>query len=53
MNYSNYINVVFYACLQLNKKYDPEDKHHVVRIYDYFVFQRHLCICFELLDTNL
>ncbi|PON77601.1 Serine/threonine protein kinase [Parasponia andersonii] len=37
----------------LNKKYDPEDKHHVVRIYDYFVFQRHLCICFELLDTNL
>ncbi|KAG8649925.1 dual specificity protein kinase YAK1 homolog [Manihot esculenta] len=37
----------------LNKKYDPEDKHHIVRIYDYFVFQRHLCICFELLDTNL
>lgn len=39
--------------LQLNKKYDPEDKHHIVRIYDYFVYQRHLCICFELLDTNL
>ncbi|XP_062119633.1 dual specificity protein kinase YAK1 homolog isoform X1 [Humulus lupulus] len=37
----------------LNKNYDPEDKHHIVRIYDYFVFQRHLCICFELLDTNL
>ncbi|CAK7333773.1 unnamed protein product [Dovyalis caffra] len=37
----------------LNKKYDPEDKHHIVRIYDYFVYQRHLCICFELLDTNL
>ncbi|XVF06800.1 hypothetical protein REPUB_Repub06bG0081800 [Reevesia pubescens] len=37
----------------LNKKYDPEDKHHIVRIYDYFVHQRHLCICFELLDTNL
>ncbi|KAM6586465.1 hypothetical protein CsatA_009070 [Cannabis sativa] len=37
----------------LNKHYDPEDKHHIVRIYDYFVFQRHLCICFELLDTNL
>ncbi|XP_015577762.2 dual specificity protein kinase YAK1 homolog isoform X1 [Ricinus communis] len=37
----------------LNKKYDPEDKHHIVRIYDYFVFQRHLCICFELLYTNL
>ncbi|XP_050226139.1 dual specificity protein kinase YAK1 homolog [Mercurialis annua] len=37
----------------LNKKYDPEDKHHIVRIYDSFVFRRHLCICFELLDTNL
>lgn len=37
----------------LNRKYDPEDKHHIVRIYDYFVYQRHLCICFELLDTNL
>ncbi|XP_038699889.1 dual specificity protein kinase YAK1 homolog isoform X2 [Tripterygium wilfordii] len=37
----------------LNKKYDPEDKHHIVRIYDYFVYQRHLCISFELLDTNL
>ncbi|KAK7262736.1 hypothetical protein RJT34_30316 [Clitoria ternatea] len=37
----------------LNKKYDPEDKHHIVRIYDYFVYQRHLCICFELLETNL
>ncbi|KAB1995806.1 hypothetical protein ES319_D13G186200v1 [Gossypium barbadense] len=37
----------------INKKYDPEDKHHIVRIYDYFVYQRHLCICFELLDTNL
>lgn len=37
----------------LNKKYDPDDKHHIVRIYDYFVYQRHLCIAFELLDTNL
>ena len=37
----------------LNKKYDPEDKHQIVRIFDYFVYQRHLCICFELLDTNL
>ncbi|RVW19602.1 Dual specificity protein kinase YAK1-like [Vitis vinifera] len=37
----------------LNKKYDPEDKNHIVRIYDYFVHQRHLCIAFELLDTNL
>lgn len=39
--------------VQLNKKYDPEDKHHIVRVYDYFVYRRHLCICFELLGTNL
>ncbi|KAI3705940.1 hypothetical protein L1987_76189 [Smallanthus sonchifolius] len=37
----------------LNKKFDPEDKNHIVRIYDYFVYQRHLCIAFELLDGNL
>ncbi|GMH10726.1 hypothetical protein Nepgr_012567 [Nepenthes gracilis] len=37
----------------LNKKFDPGDKHHIVRIYDYFVFQRHLCISFELLEANL
>ncbi|XAR71537.1 Non-specific serine/threonine protein kinase [Bertholletia excelsa] len=37
----------------LNKKFDPEDKHHIVRIYDYFVHHHHLCIAFELLDTNL
>ncbi|KAF8380839.1 hypothetical protein HHK36_028334 [Tetracentron sinense] len=37
----------------LNKKFDPEDKHHIVRILDYFVYQRHLCISFELLGTNL
>ncbi|XP_051138035.1 dual specificity protein kinase YAK1 homolog isoform X2 [Andrographis paniculata] len=37
----------------LNMKHDPEDKHHIVRIHDYFVYQRHLCIAFELLDTNL
>ncbi|GMP69197.1 hypothetical protein CsSME_00028545 [Camellia sinensis var. sinensis] len=37
----------------LNMKFDPEDKHHIVCIYDYFVHQCHLCIAFELLDTNL
>lgn len=50
-SYITYFLSLFF--LQLNKKYDPEDKHHIVRIYDYFVYQRHLCICFELLDTNL
>lgn len=47
------VEVVFVYLLQLNKKYDREDKHHIVRIYEYFVCQRHLCICFELLDSNL
>ncbi|KAF6168893.1 hypothetical protein GIB67_038390 [Kingdonia uniflora] len=37
----------------LNHKFDPEDTHHIVRIHEFFVFQRHLCISFELLDTNL
>ncbi|XP_042515124.1 dual specificity protein kinase YAK1 homolog [Macadamia integrifolia] len=37
----------------LNRKFDPEDRNHIVRIFDYFVFQRHLCISFELLGTNL
>ncbi|XP_019054412.1 PREDICTED: probable serine/threonine-protein kinase yakA isoform X2 [Nelumbo nucifera] len=37
----------------LNKKFDPGDKSHIVRILDYFVYQRHLCISFELLGANL
>ncbi|XP_058085414.1 dual specificity protein kinase YAK1 homolog isoform X3 [Magnolia sinica] len=37
----------------LNQKFDPEDKHHIVRILDYFVYQRHLCISFEMLGSNL
>ncbi|XP_076954255.1 dual specificity protein kinase YAK1 homolog [Bidens hawaiensis] len=37
----------------LNKKFDPDDKNHIVRIYDYFVYQRHLCIAFEMLESNL
>ena len=45
--------VFFLLSLQLNRKFDPEDNHHIVRIYDYFVYHRHLCITFELLDTNL
>ncbi|XP_072987563.1 dual specificity protein kinase YAK1 homolog isoform X1 [Typha latifolia] len=37
----------------LNQKFDPDDQHHIVRILDYFVFQRHLCITFEMLGSNL
>ncbi|KAJ7537763.1 hypothetical protein O6H91_11G021500 [Diphasiastrum complanatum] len=37
----------------LNMKFDPGDKHHIVRITDHFYFQGHLCIVFELLAVNL
>lgn len=37
----------------LNTKHDPEDQHHIVRIFDCFQYQQHLCISFELLNTNL
>ncbi|KAL6008622.1 dual specificity protein kinase yak1 [Asimina triloba] len=37
----------------LNQKFDPDDKHHIVRILDYFVYQHHLCISFEMLGSNL
>eukprot|EP00249_Psilotum_nudum_P023541 c28917_g1_i2 orf=630-3848(+) len=37
----------------LNHKYDPEDKHHIVRILDHFVYRGHLCIVFEMLGVNL
>ncbi len=32
---------------------DPEDKHHVVRMHDYFVCKNHVCLVFELLSVNL
>lgn len=32
---------------------DPEDRHHVVRLLDYFIFQNHVCLVFELLSVNL
>eukprot|EP00249_Psilotum_nudum_P023542 c28917_g1_i3 orf=630-3857(+) len=37
----------------LNHKYDPEDKHHIVRILDHFLYHGHLCIVFEMLGVNL
>ncbi|KAJ1702789.1 hypothetical protein LUZ63_002568 [Rhynchospora breviuscula] len=37
----------------LNRKYDPEDKNHIVRILDYFMHHQHLCIAFEMLGNNL
>ena len=33
---------------QLNESFDPEDAHHVVRLTDYFIHKKHLCLVFEL-----
>jgi len=37
----------------LNKIFDPLDKRRIVRMMDYFVYRKHLCIAFELLSLNL
>ena len=42
-----------YYCLQLNEKFDPDDQHHIVRMLDFFLYQNHLCIAFEMLGHNL
>ena len=36
----------------LNERYDTE-RHNIVRLLDFFRFHEHLCLVFELLDTNL
>ncbi|KAI8333144.1 kinase-like domain-containing protein [Chlamydoabsidia padenii] len=33
--------------------WDPEDKHHNIRMTDYFYFRHHLCIAFECMGMNL
>lgn len=37
----------------LNQKYDREDRRHIVRMKDTFIFRQHLCIVVELLSLNL
>ncbi len=32
---------------------DPNDHYNIIRMKDYFVYRRHLCITFELLSINL
>lgn len=39
--------------LQLNDKYDKDDRHHILRLIDTFIHRRHLCLVFELLSVNL
>lgn len=35
------------------KENDPNDEHNIIRIKDYVLFRKHLCISFELLSINL
>jgi serine/threonine protein kinase len=37
----------------LNNEVDKQDLHHIIRLYDHFVYKEHLCIIFELLNENL
>mmetsp|Transcript_23393 Transcript_23393/g.61444 ORF Transcript_23393/g.61444 Transcript_23393/m.61444 type:complete len:1064 (-) Transcript_23393:298-3489(-) len=39
--------------MMLNRKSDPDDKKRIVRMLDFFVYRKHLCIVFELLSYNL
>ncbi|AAS51475.1 ACR249Cp [Eremothecium gossypii ATCC 10895] len=37
----------------LNKRIDPLNQHHFLRLHDSFVHKNHLCLVFELLSNNL
>ncbi|EJU04052.1 kinase-like protein [Dacryopinax primogenitus] len=37
----------------LNKQWDPNDEHHILRLRDTFIHKKHLCLVFELLSSNL
>ncbi|KAJ9068468.1 dual specificity protein kinase yak1 [Entomophthora muscae] len=37
----------------LNREYDPDDKHHFIRLKDTFIHHSHLCLVFELLSVSL
>ena len=37
----------------LNSQYDPDDRHHMLRLLDHFTYKHHLCLVFELLSVNL
>ncbi|XP_022739061.1 uncharacterized protein LOC111291495 isoform X2 [Durio zibethinus] len=39
--------------LKYVNKHDPSDKHHILRLYDYFYYREHLLIVCELLKANL
>ena len=35
------------------KREDPENKYAIIKIQDYFMFRKHLCIIFDLLSINM
>lgn len=35
------------------KKLDKDDKYHVVKMKEAFLFRNHICITFEMLNINL
>ncbi|KAH9977242.1 hypothetical protein BGW80DRAFT_1288151 [Lactifluus volemus] len=35
------------------RQWDPEEKHHVIKMTEHFYFRNHLCIAMELLSINL
>lgn len=39
--------------LTLLNEHDQDDKRHIVRMKEAFVFRNHLCITFEMLNVNL
>ncbi|KAJ6799573.1 dual specificity protein kinase YAK1 [Iris pallida] len=45
--------VEFSILTMLNEKLGNDEKRHIVRILDCFVYQKHLCISFEMLGSNL
>ena len=39
--------------LQQLKHNDPDDQFHAIKMLEYFVFRKHICITFELLSMNI
>lgn len=39
--------------LQHLKDWDLEDQYNIVKMKNYFIFRKHICIAFELLAMNL
>ena len=39
--------------LELMNRTDSEDKYHVVKLKNHFMWRNHLCLVFELLSYNL